>query len=184
MFLAEPGWLKVVGLQPAGTRWPLALSLVGRRVVEYLAPQVMLHVACSLLRRIKCQLWNHLKDQGSVFLIRPKFWEELPLFYSSGFMFFNLNCGQNNPVIQRCRIIPVFLVFIFVLLNTKAWIWSFSSGLLPVRAADCGASAANGILFWVPTKLFSPSSILQEESPDTQQSANPLPMATRSPVHR
>lgn len=33
-----------------------ALSLVGRGAVEYRAPQVMLHMACSLLRRIKCQL--------------------------------------------------------------------------------------------------------------------------------
>lgn len=33
-----------------------ALSLVGRGAVEYHAPQVMLHMACSLLRRIKCQL--------------------------------------------------------------------------------------------------------------------------------
>lgn len=60
-----------------GAGWyPLtpALSLVGRGAVEYRAPQVMLHMACSLLRRIKCQLWNHLKDQRSVFLIRPEFW--------------------------------------------------------------------------------------------------------------
>lgn len=51
-----------------------ALSLVGRGAVEDQAPQVMLHMACSLLRCIKCQLWNHLKDQRSVFLIRPAFW--------------------------------------------------------------------------------------------------------------
>lgn len=55
-----------------------ALSLVGRGAPEYRAPQVMLHMACSLLRRIKCQLWNHLKDQRSVFLIRPEFWESPP----------------------------------------------------------------------------------------------------------
>lgn len=47
----------VVGLCELGW-YPLTsdLSLVGRRALEYPAPQVMLHMACSLLRRIKCQL--------------------------------------------------------------------------------------------------------------------------------
>lgn len=60
----------------AGWYWlTSALSLVGCRVLEYPAPQVVLHMACSLLRSIKCQLRNHKKDQRSVFLIRPEFWE-------------------------------------------------------------------------------------------------------------
>lgn len=47
--------------------------------------------------------------------------------------------------------------------NTKVEFGVFC-GPLPVRPTD---QAANGILFWAPTKLFSPSSILQEELPDT-----------------
>jgi len=65
-----------------------ALSLVGRGAVEYRAPQVMLHMACSLLRRIKCQLWNHLKDQRSVFLIRPEFWGSSLFFTAHSSMFY------------------------------------------------------------------------------------------------
>lgn len=65
-----------------------ALSLVGRGAVEYRAPQVMLHMACSLLRRIKCQLWNHLKDQRSVFLIRPQFSGSSLVFTAHPSMFY------------------------------------------------------------------------------------------------
>ena len=65
----------------------------------------------------------------------------------------------------------------------RGGIWSFL-GPPPRETGRPWASAANGILFWALTKLFSPFLILQEELPDTQQSANPLPMATRSPMHR
>lgn len=164
-----------------------ALSLVGRGAVEYRAPQVMLHMACSLLRRIKCQLWNHLKDQRSVFLIRPEF-GGVPCFYCPRFW----NCGHNDlsyldmgmswfshiKGAVKCyrgnqsswkMYNTSFIEATIVLLS--CWIYRHKTKVVfcgphPVRPRP-RALAANGILFWAITKLFSPSSILQEELPDT-----------------
>lgn len=65
--------------------------------MEYRSPQVMLHMACSLLRSIKCQLWNHLKDQRSVFLIRPELW-------GSSLFFFFFKC---TPKYVLCCMIEI-----------------------------------------------------------------------------
>ena len=64
-------------------RYPLtpALSLVGRGAVEYRSPQVMLHMACSLLRSIKCQrLKPSERSEVSVFN-KATVLGEFPLFF-------------------------------------------------------------------------------------------------------
>lgn len=174
-----------------------APSLVGRRAQEYRAPQVTLHMACSLLRRIKCQLWNHLKDQRSVFLIRPEFWESSSFYCAPKFFFFFLHCmfeimykmshhfldmGMSLFSHKKLQNLknksPHYMHYICLLLtivplscviyrhNSKVRFWSFLWPP-PRETHRPQASAANGTLFWAPTKLFSPSSILQEELPDT-----------------
>lgn len=115
---------------------------------------------------------------------------EFPLFYST--VKGVLNCGQYDPLIQGCsgfdtqkkqsetEFFLLFtqwstfnekhaaVVFLFCLIHGQnRGIFRFLRLPLPVRSKNHGLFAANGILFWAPTKLFSPSSILQEEPPDT-----------------